>query len=444
MSTFNCKTCGASLEVTAFASTAVCEYCGSTTNLNRDNLQRLDSESSQISPEEYKKQLDRAATSFEKGFYEKALEILDNLKRFTQRDIQFSTIYARYFLASKLAELIGKRGETERSWSDSCDHSGGNRYRDYICPDLEIIFEDFANLMEDAEELIAKGDIKTSETYSNQIISALQMVADLGRTTVFNFIENYGYTAEDKVKRVKVGDDWTTIEYTDHDRNDQAESVAIEMAKDLSLFYGNVYKHLLSKSLITPQKVDFEPVYNFLKSFTEDRAIPNCTFKKVRFQETIAPIATEAIEDVYDFNLIKDHTAKHPLGSSVNFEKLCDYSQKIRDFGKKYIDQGLIAASLVESFIQKTDSIRDDALAIRKIYRYGFGGAWVLGGLLIVTAPTWGLGAASGLILGAIGATLYGRKLTGDTHQALTELAIVSERNIRAEATRKRFSQSMS
>lgn len=62
---------------------------------------------------------------------------------------------------------------------------------------------------------------------------------------------------------------------------------------------------------------------------------------------------------------------------------------------------------------------------------------------MAVSAPIWGTPAAGGLILGAVCATIYGQKLTGDTHKALTELAIISERSIRAEATRKRFSQSM-
>jgi len=443
MSSFNCKTCGAPLEVSAFASTAVCEYCGSTNNLNRDNLQRLDSNSSEISPEEFKKQLDRAASSFDKGFYDKAFETIDKLKAFTQRDIQFSTVYARYFLAAKVNELIGKRGAIGRSWADSCDHSGNFHYSDYSCPDFEVIFDDFENLMEDAEELIGSGDTVTSETYSNQMITAIQQVAELSRETVFYFIENYGYTAEHKVKRVKIGDDWRTIEYTDHDRNDQAESVAIEMAKDVSQFYAKTFLHLLGKNLISPSKIEFDPAYSFLKSFLDDKSIPNCNFKKVRFSETIAPAIAEHIEDIYDYNLVKDHTAKHPLGSSVNFEKLCDYSQKIRDFGQKYVDQGLIAASLVESFIQKTDSIRLDALAIRKIYRYGFSASWVIGGVMLAAVPAWGAAAASGLILGSLGATIYGRKLTGDTHKLLTELAITSERNIRAEATRKRFNQAI-
>jgi len=443
MSSFNCKTCGAPLEVSAFANTSVCEYCGTANDLKRDNIQRLDSDTLEISPEEYKKQLDRAAAAYEKGFYDKALQTADDLKRFTRRDIQFSTLYAEYFLAAKVNELIGKRGIIERSWEDSCDNSGACHYGNYSCPDFESIFDDFENLMEDAEELIGSGDTATSESYAIQIIKSIQKVADLGRITVSNFIDTYGFTAEEKTKNIEIGDKWTTIEYTDHDRNDQAESVAIEIAKDLSQFYAKTFMRLLANSLISPSKVDFKPCYEFLSSFIEDKSIPHCTFKKVRFKENIASQITELIEDIYDYNLIKDHTAQHPLGSSVDFEKLCDYSSKIRKFGKKYIDQGLIATSLVESFIQKTDDIRDDALAIRKVYRVGFWSSWVVGGIMAVSAPIWGTPAAGGLILGAVCATIYGRKLTGDTHKALTELAIISERSIRAEATRKRFSQSM-
>ena len=82
MSQFQCKTCGASLEVSAFASTAVCEYCGSTTDLKRDNIKRLEKNSTEISPEEYKKQIERAATSYEKGFYDKTFNTIEELKQF--------------------------------------------------------------------------------------------------------------------------------------------------------------------------------------------------------------------------------------------------------------------------------------------------------------------------------------------------------------------------
>lgn len=442
MSTFNCKTCGASLEVSAFSSTAICEYCGTTNDLKRDNLQRLSSTSTEISPEEYKKQLDRAAASFEKGFYDKALEVLESLKAFTLRDISFSTIYAQYFLVAKFNQLVGKRGEIERSWTASCDHSGNYMYSDYACPDFELVFHDFENLMEDAEELIATGDSETSKSYANQIILAIESIKLTGKSTVNDFIERYGYTAERKTKSVKIGDDWVTKEYIDHDRNDQAEQVAIEMAKDITSFYSNTYLRLLDKNLIKPQDVDFAPIYSFLKHFREDKGIPHCLLKKVRFEDNIGSEITDSIEAIYDYNLIKDHNASHPLGSSVRFEKLCNYSEKIRSFAKKYVDQGLIASSLVESMIQKNDSIRDDALTIRKIYRYGFWFSIPIGIGIAFIPATWAIGAAWGLWAGTIGATLYGRKTTGDVHTALEDLAIISERNIRAEATRRKYAQS--
>lgn len=441
MSTFNCKTCGAPLEITAFASTSICEYCGTTNDLKRDNLQRLDANSSEISPEEYKKQLDRAASSFEKGFYDKALEVLDNLKPFTLRDISFSTLYAQYFLVAQFNALVGRRGEVERSWAASCDHSGNYLYSDYACPDFEVVFHDFENLMEDAEELIAPGDSETGKAYANQVISAIETVKLTGKKTINEFIERYGYTAERKTKTVKVGDDWVTKEYIDHDRNDQAEQVAIEMSKDLTCFYATTYLRLFDKNLIKPSDVDFAPIYTFLKHFREDKGIPHCLLKKVRLENTIGSDVTDFIEAIYDYNLLKDHNASHPLGSSVRFEKLCDYSEKIRSFAKKYIEQGLIASSLVESLIQKNDAIRDDALAIRKIYRYGFWGSIPIGIGLACIPTTWAVGAACGLWAGTIGATLYGRKTTGDVHSALEDLAIISERNIRAEATRRKYAE---
>lgn len=442
MSTFNCKTCGAALEVSAFSSTAICEYCGTTNDLKRDNLQRLSSSSTEISPEEYKKQLDRAADSFEKGFFDKALEVLDNLKAFTLRDVGFSTIYAQYFLVAKFNQLVGKRGEIERSWAASCDHSGSYMYGDYACPDFELVFHDFENLMEDAEELIAAGDSETSKTYANQVIAAVETIKLTGKKTIDDFIARYGYTAERKTKRVKIGDEWVTKQYIDHDRNDQAEQVAIEMAKDITRFYSKTYMRLLEKNLIAPQDVDFAPAYSFLKHFREDKGIPNCFLKKVRLEDSIGAEVTESIEAIYDYNLIKDHNAPHPLGSSVKFQKLCNYSEKIRSFAKKYVDQGLIASSLVESMIQKNDSIRDDALAIRKIYRYGFWFSIPIGLGIAYIPATWAFGAACGLWIGTIGATVYGRKATGDVHVALEELALISERNIRAEATRRKYAES--
>jgi len=442
MSTFNCKTCGAPLEISAFSSTAICEYCGTTNDLKRDNLQRLSSTSTEISPEEYKKQLDRAAASYEKGFYDNALEVLENLKAFTLRDISFSTIYAQYFLVAKFNQLVGKRGEIERSWAESCDHSGNYMYSDYACPDFEIVFHDFENLMEDAEELIATGDSETSKIYANQIIIAIETIPLTGKSTLDNFIEEYGYTAERKTQNVKVGDNWVTKEYIDHDRNDQAEEVAIEMAKDLTSFYAKTYLRLLEKKLLNPQDIDFAPIYSFLKHFSENKGIPHCFLKKIRLEDYVASEVNDSIEAIYDHNLIKDLNASHPLGSVVRFEKLCNYSEKIRLFAKKYVDQGLIASSLVETMIQKHDAIRDDALVIRKIYRYSLWLSIPVGIGIACIPATWAVGAACGLWVGTIGATIYGRKTTDDVHTALEDLAIISERNIRAEATRRKHAQS--
>ena len=315
-------------------------------------------------------------------------------------------------------------------------------YSDYACPDFEIVFHDFENLMEDAEELIATGDSETSKSYANQVILAVETVKLTGKSTINDFIERYGYTAERKTMSVKVGDDWVTKEYIDHDRNDQAEQVAIEMAKDITIFYSKTYLRLLNKNLIRPQDIDFAPIYSFLKHFNDDKEIPHCFLKKIRFKDSIGSEVTEAIEAIYDYNLIKDHNASHPLGSSVRFEKLCNYSEKIKAFAKKYVDQGLIASSLVESMIQRNDSIRDDALTIRKIYRYGFWFSIPVGLGVACIPTTWAVGAACGLWVGTIGATLYGRKTTGDVHTALEDLAIISERNIRAESTRRKYAES--
>ena len=96
MSKFQCKTCGANLEVSAFSTTAICEYCGSTNDLQRDSIKRLEKDSTEISPEEYKKQIDRAASSYEKGFYDKAFSIIKDLKQFSVADISFLSLYTTY------------------------------------------------------------------------------------------------------------------------------------------------------------------------------------------------------------------------------------------------------------------------------------------------------------------------------------------------------------
>ena len=186
--------------------------------------------------------------------------------------------------------------------------------------------------------------------------------------------------------------------------------------------------------------LNYNTIYNWYQYFCENKDIPNCVFKKVDFENHLKEEAIENIETFYDFNLLADPTAKHPLGGAIEFKKLCDYSAVIRDFSQKYVEKGLIASSLVESFIQNTDSIREDALFIRKIYRYGLGIGLPVG--LIVCAgsslPLIGIG----LILSVVSGSIYGSNRTEMIHKQLKEIALLSERNIRSEANRRRYADS--
>jgi len=254
MSIFQCGTCGASLEVTAFATTSICEYCGSTTDLKRDNIKRLEENSSEISPEEYKKQIDRAAQSFDKGFYDKSFEIIEKLKKFSEGDISFKTLYASYFIAAKFYGLIGKKGAIRLSWRDSCDNSGAACYDEYYCPDFDEVFHDFDNALEDCEELIAAGDEETSKAYATQIKQSLTLCRQIWQEAFEELIENYSWTQEEKTKTIKVGDDWITKNYTEYGKNDQVENVAIEMSRDMIKFNAKIYRGNL-KFTVNQQKI---------------------------------------------------------------------------------------------------------------------------------------------------------------------------------------------
>ena len=439
MSQFQCATCGAGLEVTAFATTAICEYCGSTTDLKRDNIKRLEENSSEISPEEYKKQIERAASSFEKGFYDKSFEIIEKLKQFSVGDISFQTIYANYFISAKFYELVGNKGAIRLSWRDCCDNTGNACYEDYYCPDFDEIFHDFEHMLEDCEELIAPGDTETSTTYAIQIIDVLNLCVEIWQEAYEDFLENYSWTQEEKTRTVKIGDEWITQNYTDYGKNDQAENVAMEMGKDMMNFNSKIYFRLVSSGRLPAERIEFESIYKWYKFFLENKDIPHCTFKKIDFENNLKEEALEKIETFYDFNLLVNPNANHPLGSSIEFKKLCDYSDVIREFAQKYVDEGLIASSLVESFIQNTGAVRDDALVIRKIYRYGF---W-LGlptGIALMASPIPMAGI--GLILSVISGSIYGSNRTEMLHKNLKMIAIKSERNIRSEANRRRFADS--
>ncbi len=439
MSQFQCSTCGAGLEVQAFATTAICAYCGSTTDLKRDNIKRLEENSSEISPEEYKKQIERAASSFEKGFYDKSFNIIEKLKKFSIGDISFQTLYANYFITAKFYELIGSKGTIRLSWRDCCDNTGNACYEDYYCPDFEEIFHDFEHALEDCEELIAVGDTETSRTYAIQIISALTLSRQIWQDALEEFLEKYSWTQEEKTRTIKIGDEWITQNYTDYAKSDQAENVAIEMAKDMLSFNAKIYFKLIESGRLPVDTIDFESIYKWHKFFLEDKNIPHCTFKKIDFENNLKAEVAEKIETFYDFNLLANPSAHHPLGSSVEFKKLCDYSKIIRDFAQKYIDGGLIASSLVESFIQNTEAIRDDALVIRKIYRYGF---WLglPAGIALFASPLPMAGI--GLIISVICGSIYGSNRTEMLHKNLMQIAITSERNIRSEANRRRFADS--
>ena len=128
------------------------------------------------------------------------------------------------------------------------------------------------------------------------------------------------------------------------------------------------------------------------------------------------------------------------MGGAIEFKKLCDYSAVIRDFSQKYVEKGLIASSLVESFIQNTDSIREDALFIRKIYRYGLGIGLPVGLIVCIgsSLPLIGIG----LILSVVSGSIYGSNRTEMIHKQLKEIALLSERNIRSEANRRRYANS--
>ena len=439
MSIFQCGTCGASLEVTAFATTSICEYCGSTTDLKRDNIKRLEENSSEISPEEYKKQIDRAAQSFDKGFYDKSFEIIEKLKKFSEVDISFKTLYASYFIAAKFYGLIGKKGAIRLSWRDSCDNSGAACYDDYYCPDFDEVFHDFDHALEDCEELIAAVDEETSKTYATQIKQSLTLCRQIWQEAFEELIENYSWTQEEKTKTIKVGDDWITKNYTEYGKNDQVENVAIEMSRDMIKFNAKIYFHLVGSGRLPADAIDYDEIYSWHKFFLDDKKVPHCTFQTIDLEDNLKTEVVENIETFYDFNLLANPSANHPLGSSLEFSKLCDYSTIIREFAKKYVDQGLIASSLVESFIQNTVAVRDDALFIRKIYRYGF---WLglPAGLALFASPM--PLAGMGLILSVISGSIYGSNRTGMLHKNLKQLAITSERNIRSEANRRRFADS--
>lgn len=439
MSQFQCATCGAGLEVTAFATTAVCEYCGSTTDLKRDNIKRLEDNSSEISPEEYKKQIERAASSYERGFYDKSFDIIEKLKKFSIGDISFQTVYANYFIAAKFYELIGNKGTIRLSWRDSCDNTGNAYYEDYYCPDFDEIFHDFEHILEDCEELIGAGDAETSTTYALQIVSGLTLCRQIWQEAYEELLEDYSWTQEEKTRTVKIGDEWITQNYTDYGKNDQAENVAVEMGKDMINFNSKIYFRLVSSGRLPAEKIEFESIYKWYKFFMENKDIPHCTFKKVDFENNLKDQVLEKIETFYDFNLLANPNANHPLGSSMEFKKLCDYSDIIREFAQKYVDEGLIASSLVESFIQNTGAVRDDALIIRKIYRYGF---WLglPAGIALMASPIPMAGI--GLILSVISGSIYGSNRTEMLHKNLKIIAIKSERNIRSEANRRRFADS--
>ena len=440
MSQFQCKICGASLEVSAFASTAVCEFCGSTTDLKRDNIKRLEKNSTEISPEEYQKQIERAATSYEKGFYDKAFNIIEELKQFSVGDISFQTLYASYYLAAKFSERIGPKGLIRQSWRNSCDNSGSGCYDDYDCPDFDEVFHDFEHLLEDCEELIANGDNDTSKTYALQTQASLELCRNLWQESIEEFIERYSWTQEEKTRTIKIGDEWINQEYTDYGKNEQAEAVAIEMGKDMMGFYAKIHLHLITSNKLPFDCINYADIFAWYQYFCENKDIPHCTFAKICFEEYLKEEAVENIETFYDFNLLADPTAKHPLGGSVEFKKLCDYSAIIRDFSQKYVEKGLIASSLVESFIQNTEAVRDDALFIRKIYRYGFWIGLPVGLILCTGTPVPMAGL--GLILSVISGSIYGSNRTNMIHKQLKELALLSERNIRSEANRRRFADS--
>ena len=119
------------------------------------------------------------------------------------------------------------------------------------------------------------------------------------------------------------------------------------MSKDIMKFYAKTNLHLLATSRLPFEEVNYGDTYSWYQYFCKTKDIPHCTFKKIDFEDHLKDEAVENIETFYDFNLLANPSAKHPLGGTVEFKKLCDYSAIIRDFSQKYVDKGLIASSLV-------------------------------------------------------------------------------------------------
>ncbi len=442
MKSYKCCVCGAALEVSEFTTVAICDYCNAKTDLERSDLKKLDDNADQISLAEYSKQINRAAEYFEEKLYSSAFDIYQKLKVYTNSNIKFNSYYSIYKLCNDYQSYFLNSAYPQ--WESACDNSGNNFYEDYKSMDFTKIHLDYENCLEDCEQLIAKSDHKTALEYAEVIIMGLTKVEEIVTESLDHFLHEYSFKYELDITYYE-GDKRVSEIYH---KNKQAEKVFIRIAADFLVFHNKIYVRLIDGGWKSPKEfkqAEFDHIYSFLNYFKKDKKVPNTIeyFKLNRKSNvflaskySLASFTDEFIEDFYDYNLIIDPTCKNPLGSSLIFDKLCNYNLKIKQFANKYVEQGLISSDFVESYLYDIDSMRDDALKIRKFYRYG---------LLFVVPVTILLFSTESIPIGAsfftigwIISFIYGTAKTEKIHKRIKSLYATTSRDIRLQASRER------
>lgn len=435
----HCRVCGAPLQITIAARVAECEYCGTSNQLQREGLKRQIDDSDEISPEQFEKLHNRAHEFLEGQQFNEAFSIINKLVEYLPYNPALRSEHAYFFLFEQLHSLIGEAGVATVSWKAECDHSGNGFYSDYTSPDFESIFTFYNTAIEDVIEL-AGNDQEAQALITSHRVTALEGAKDMIQAAIQNFISKYGHKVEKGSRLVERDGKTYSESYTNYTKNLDAEEVATKMASAIIFFYCLTYQEMLEAGDLRPEEIDYKSIYSFLLYYTRHARLSysglfaNDGFE---FGHIFVDVVPSCIDEFYDYQLMVDVNATHPLGSAIKYEKLCDYAQKLRDFAAPYVQDGLLQASEVEACVQGMDEIRREACALSNTTII-----CILCSIMViiipVAIPIVGLGMVLGLLVAVCVMAVQGFLMSGQADATLLKVTRNSERVLRAEAVRQK------
>lgn len=430
-----CSTCGATLSFGAGKTAMLCRFC-KTSNERIDSQTEQHNESTDNIPAaRLEEAATKATTYLNQQEYKKAFNILHELIDDASDDFDFVLLYSTCFLLRMIEKQLGERGKYTKLWAASCDHSC-EFYEGYMQPPLDSTFETYEEILSETRKLINNQDSQQLSAYTDHVWFAVENACANIFAAILQFVEKYGYCCRTQTKIQTINGRSHEERSKTYERNDQAEELAIQMSMDTFVFYADMLHELMHLNVINYAALDFNTLYTFIAQFATDVPIPNC-WSKVRLNKALSTKVKELTDQLYNHQLLVAPEAAHPLGGAIDYQMLCDYNAKIKEYAQQYIDDGFLDASFVHACLASTEKMRRDALEIRRLGRISLMISLPLALIFAMGSPLWVQGAGLGLLFGNLLVLLYGTKMIDRVDIELKTQAIDAERKIRAQAVRQ-------